>query len=186
MSRSTNTLKQKRNNRALKKWRLTITKIVYHLTEKELWCHHTSFMPGVRGAVQAEWIWGCKCLPQGQQSITTEPGQEAALRTPLRHPAVTVPSPQVLRRPAMWPPAGHPGHTGPLKSNLPFAVFYFLIFYLFIHERHREAETQAEGGAGSTQGAWCGTWSQDPRIMPWAQGSCSTAEPPRRPPFSII
>ena len=27
--------------------------------------------------------------------------------------------------------------------------------------RHREAETQAEGEAGSSQGAPCGTWSQD-------------------------
>ena len=39
------------------------------------------------------------------------------------------------------------------------------IFYLFIHERHREAETQAEGEAGSPRGACCGTQSQDPRIM---------------------
>ena len=29
---------------------------------------------------------------------------------------------------------------------------YFLRFYLFIHERHREAGTQAEGEAGSVQG----------------------------------
>ena len=36
---------------------------------------------------------------------------------------------------------------------------FFLRFYLFIHETHRkrEAETQAEGEAGSTQGAPCGT-----------------------------
>ena len=40
---------------------------------------------------------------------------------------------------------------------------FFLRFYLFIHEntqkgeREREAETQAEGAAGSTQGAQCGT-----------------------------
>ena len=36
--------------------------------------------------------------------------------------------------------------------------FFFLRFHLLIHERHthteREAETQAEGEAGSTQGAW--------------------------------
>ena len=34
-------------------------------------------------------------------------------------------------------------------------VLFFLIFYLFIHERHthREAETQAEGEAGSVQRA---------------------------------
>ena len=36
---------------------------------------------------------------------------------------------------------------------------FFLRFYLFIHERHtqREAETQAEGEAGSMQGALHGT-----------------------------
>ena len=36
-----------------------------------------------------------------------------------------------------------------------FTLFYFLRLYLFIHERHRgekEAETQAEGEAGSMQG----------------------------------
>ena len=48
-------------------------------------------------------------------------------------------------------------------------------------ERERKAETQAEGGAGSTQGAWCGTRSQDSRITPWAEGRRSTAEPPRDP-----
>ena len=31
------------------------------------------------------------------------------------------------------------------------------------------------------QGAWCGTWSQDPRIMTWAKGRHSTTEPPRHP-----
>ena len=30
----------------------------------------------------------------------------------------------------------------------------------------REAETQAEGEAGSLQGVQCGTGSQDPRITP--------------------
>ena len=39
---------------------------------------------------------------------------------------------------------------------------FFKRFYLFIHKRHtqREAETQAEGEAGSIQGARCGTRSQ--------------------------
>ena len=59
--------------------------------------------------------------------------------------------------------------------------FIFLRFYLFIHERQKEAETQAEGEAGSTQGAQCVTRSQIPRIMPWAEGRCQTAEPPRDP-----
>ena len=44
--------------------------------------------------------------------------------------------------------------------------FFFLRFYLFIHEGHRlrerEAETQAEEEAGSLQEDRCGT---DPRIL---------------------
>ena len=45
-----------------------------------------------------------------------------------------------------------------LTSAFMFYLFYvFKRFYLFIHERHtereREAETQAEGEAGSMQGA---------------------------------
>ena len=31
------------------------------------------------------------------------------------------------------------------------------------------------------QGGQCGTGSRDSRIMPWAEGRCSTAEPPRHP-----
>ena len=48
-------------------------------------------------------------------------------------------------------------------------------------DTEREAETQAEGQAGSMQGARCGTWSQDSEITPWAEGSRSTAEPLRCP-----
>ena len=68
--------------------------------------------------------------------------------------------------------------------NLRAVFIYFLffkIFYLFIHERHREAETEAEGEAGSLRGACCGTRSQDPGITTQAKGRRSTAEPPRRP-----
>ena len=47
--------------------------------------------------------------------------------------------------------------------------FYFLRF--FIYDRHRErGRHQAEGEAGSMQGAQCGTQSQVPRIIPWAEG----------------
>ena len=55
---------------------------------------------------------------------------------------------------------------------LKFKLFFFLRFYLFIHERHkrRETETQAEGEAGSMQGAGCATQSWVPKIMPWAEG----------------
>ena len=37
-------------------------------------------------------------------------------------------------------------------------------------QKEREAETQAEGEAGSTQGARGGTRSQVSRIRPWADG----------------
>ena len=43
-----------------------------------------------------------------------------------------------------------------------------------MRKRETETETQAEGEAGSMQGARHGTWSQVPRIMPWAGGG---AEP---------
>ena len=39
----------------------------------------------------------------------------------------------------------------------------------------------AEGEAGSMQGAWCQTRSWNSGIIPWAEGRCSTAEPPRCP-----
>ena len=52
-----------------------------------------------------------------------------------------------------------------------------------IHERHtqREAETLAEGEADSMQGAQCGTRSRNLGITPWAEGRCSTVEPPGIP-----
>ena len=37
-------------------------------------------------------------------------------------------------------------------------------------EREGEAETGAEGEAGSMEGAQCGTRSRVSRIMPWAEG----------------
>ena len=39
-----------------------------------------------------------------------------------------------------------------------------------MRDREREAEKQAEGGAGSMQGAGRGTRSQVPMITPWAAG----------------
>ena len=68
------------------------------------------------------------------------------------------------------------------------ALYFFVRFYLLIHERRREAETQAEGEAGSLREARCGTRSQDPGSTPWAEGRPSTTEPPRRPclaPFRL-
>ena len=46
-------------------------------------------------------------------------------------------------------------------------VLYFLRFIgLFMRDTEKEAETQAEGEAGSMLGARCGTRSQDSRISP--------------------
>ena len=61
--------------------------------------------------------------------------------------------------------------------------YIFLIFYLFIHERHREreAETQAEVEAGSTQGTRCRTRSQVPRITPWANSGAKPLSHPGCP-----
>ena len=56
----------------------------------------------------------------------------------------------------------------------------FFLKILFIHESQREAETQAEGEAGSPWGGWHGTRSWD-QVTPWAEGRCSTSEPPRCP-----
>ena len=43
------------------------------------------------------------------------------------------------------------------------SLSFFKRFYLlFMRDTKREAETQAEGEAGSMQGAQCGTQSQDP------------------------
>ena len=54
-----------------------------------------------------------------------------------------------------------------------------------MRDTQREAETQAEGEAGSMQGAQCGTRSRDSRIMPWAKGRHQTAEQTRDPPSGI-
>ena len=50
----------------------------------------------------------------------------------------------------------------------------------------KEAVTQAEGEAGSMQGARYGTPSRDSGITPRAEGRCSTAEPPRCPNDEIL
>ena len=47
-------------------------------------------------------------------------------------------------------------------------LFFFLkdFIYLFVRDTEREAETQAEGEAGSLQGAGCGTRSWNSGITP--------------------
>ena len=61
--------------------------------------------------------------------------------------------------------------------------FFFKILFIYSQERinKREAKTQAEGEAGSMQGARYGTRSWYSRITPWAEDRCSTAEPPGHP-----
>ena len=51
-----------------------------------------------------------------------------------------------------------------------------IIFYLFTHKRHthKEAETRAEGGVGSMQGAQHGTQSRVSRITPWAEAGAKS------------
>ena len=49
---------------------------------------------------------------------------------------------------------------------LSFFFFFKGFIYLLMRDTQREAETQAEGEAGSSQGVRCGTQSQDPGITP--------------------
>ena len=78
-----------------------------------------------------------------------------------------------------------------VPPNVTLLFFFFLRFYLFIHETHtekerereREAETQeeAEGEAGSMQGARFGTRSQVSRIRSWAEGGAKPLSHPGCP-----
>ena len=53
-------------------------------------------------------------------------------------------------------------------------VFFLDFIYLFMIDIYieREAETQAEGEAGSMPGARRRTQSLDSRTAPWAKGRC--------------
>ena len=66
-------------------------------------------------------------------------------------------------------------------------IKYFFKKILFIHEtqREREAETQAEGEAGSMQGALCGTRSGVSRITPWAEGGAKLLSHRAAPKFDL-
>ena len=55
-----------------------------------------------------------------------------------------------------------------IELFLLLLFFFFKRFYLFIHERYREAETQVEGEAGA----------QNPGITTWAKGRCSPLSHP--------
>ena len=69
------------------------------------------------------------------------------------------------------------------QGSLPllFLKEFLKFIYSWETQREREAETQAEGEAGSMQGARCGTQSRDPGIMTWAKGGRSIIKPPRCP-----
>ena len=66
-------------------------------------------------------------------------------------------------------------------------IFLLLFFkdciYLFMRER--EVETQAEGEAGSTLGARCGTRSRVSRITTWAEGGTKPLSHPGCPDVSF-
>ena len=68
------------------------------------------------------------------------------------------------------------------RNDFGYVLFlFFKILYIYSWETQREAETYAEGEAGSMQGARCETQSQDPKIMTWAKG-----RPPRCSDFDIF
>ena len=61
--------------------------------------------------------------------------------------------------------------TSDITKLLTFVIFLKKDFiYLFMRDTQREVETQAEGEAGSMQGAQCGTRSRVSRVTPWAEG----------------
>ena len=71
--------------------------------------------------------------------------------------------------------------TGIIVLYLQQILLFFkkiLFIYSWQTERSRDID---RGRSRSLQGAWCGTRSQDPEIMTWAKGRCSTTEPPRCP-----
>ena len=65
-----------------------------------------------------------------------------------------------------------------------FYSFIHLFIHLFIHERH--THIQAEGEAGSMQGARCGALSQVSRITPWAEGGAKSLSHPGCPTYKIL
>ena len=60
-------------------------------------------------------------------------------------------------------------------------IFKKDFIYLFMREREREAKTQAEGKAGSMQGALYGIRSQVSRIAPRAEGDAKPLSHPGPP-----
>ena len=80
------------------------------------------------------------------------------------------------------------------REILRFVISISILFYLFIlkdfiyllmgeRERGRQSETQAEGEAGSMQGAGYGIGSSVFRIAPWAEGGAKPLSHPGCPAF---
>ena len=65
-------------------------------------------------------------------------------------------------------------------------VIFFFFKILLIHERPREAATQAEGEASFTQGAQCGTPSQGPGITPGLKAGAKLLSHPDVPSTEIL
>ena len=65
-------------------------------------------------------------------------------------------------------------------------TFFFFKDFIYLFTRGREAETQAEGEAGSTQGALHGTRSRASRTRPWAEGSAKPLSHPGCPTAHVL
>ena len=137
-----------------------------------------------------------KQAPRREADVGLDPGsRDHALRQrqidaqPLSHPGV--PGPPFLIHSSA---EGHLGHSPLwlLWIALLWALVYKLFFSfsqlinLFIHERHREGETQAEGEAGSTQGAQRGTRSRISRTTLWAKVALNCWAPPGCPNLTSL
>ena len=74
-------------------------------------------------------------------------------------------------------------YVGKLNSNKKIFFFFKDLFIYLFRESEREAETQAEGEAGSMKEARRGTPSRVSRITPWAAGG---AKPLRHRGYRLI
>ena len=64
-----------------------------------------------------------------------------------------------------------------LPSFTVHRAYCNFFFQDFIYSQETEKQRQAEGEAGSLQGAWCGTWSLDPGIITWAEADAQPLSP---------
>ena len=70
---------------------------------------------------------------------------------------------------------------GQRKNFILFIFLKILFIYLLMRDTETGAETQAEGEAGSMQGARRGTRSPVSRIRPWAEGGAKPLSHPGCP-----